>query len=246
MKKFIIEGIDIDTDNKIVSYNPKHQKNVDTSIEINPTYKKFNNFEVISIFKRKRNELRTDGNPLIYALKGLKGWTIKTKDILLLLKQFIKITSKIEPKYDTIIMVPSKNELNQNFLFRLNKIIKADNTIIDAFSKLEVGEVHDNYVDRTHLSDVDSNDLTKAFKRMIKYTDYFSYKYIPTHLRKYIQKSMFLEDDNEIDKMINDKDILILDDTISTGSTISETTKRIYNTFVPKSITVITLFSSLK
>ena len=81
---------------------------------------------------------------------------------------------------------------------------------------------------------------------MYKHTKYFSYKYIPPYLRKYVLKSMFLEDDNKIDKMINDKDILILDDTISSGQTISETSKRIYNTFTPKSITVITLFSSLK
>ena len=46
-------------------------------------------------------------------------------------------------------------------------------------------------------------------------------------------------------EMINDKDILILDDTISSGKTISDSVYAINETFKPKSITVITLFSKI-
>ena len=46
--------------------------------------------------------------------------------------------------------------------------------------------------------------------------------------------------------MINDKDILILDDTISSGETISDNVKAIRDTFQPKYITVIILFSKLQ
>ena len=48
----------------------------------------------------------------------------------------------------------------------------------------------------------------------------------------------------QLDK-INDKNVLILDDTIETGSTISETTNLILKSYVPKNITIITLFSKL-
>jgi hypoxanthine-guanine phosphoribosyltransferase len=44
---------------------------------------------------------------------------------------------------------------------------------------------------------------------------------------------------------INDKNILVLDDTIASGKTISEACKIIIESFTPKSITVITLFSKL-
>jgi hypoxanthine-guanine phosphoribosyltransferase len=49
----------------------------------------------------------------------------------------------------------------------------------------------------------------------------------------------------EYSSYINDKDILILDDTIGSGNSISEATRAINDTFDPKSITVITLFSKL-
>jgi hypoxanthine-guanine phosphoribosyltransferase len=77
---------------------------------------------------------------------------------------------------------------------------------------------------------------------------YFSYKYIPTYYRKYILKTM---EENDFDDFlryadkINDKNVLILDDTIATGSTISETTNLILKSYVPKNITIITLFSKL-
>ena len=130
----LIEGIDIDDVEQTVSFNNSHEENVDTSILINPTYTNINGVDVISIFKRKRaTEFSFDGNPLVYALKGLKGWKFKNaqSDITSLLKQFIRIAEKIQPNYDTIITIPSKNDLNTHFLYRLNKIIKSNFQIND-------------------------------------------------------------------------------------------------------------------
>ena len=121
----LIEGIDIDKQNKTVSFNNSHEKNINTSTLINPTYYNVNGIDVISIFKRKKSEeFSYDGNPLIYALKGINDWKFNNpqSDIINLLKQFIRIAEKIQPKYDTIITIPSTNELNTQFLYRLNKI----------------------------------------------------------------------------------------------------------------------------
>ena len=136
---YLIEGIDIDTTNKTISFNGSHEQNVDTSILINPTYVNINGIDVISIFKRKKaNDFSFDGNPLIYALKGINDWKFKNpqSDIINLLKQFIRIVEKIQPKYDTIITVPSTNELNIEFLHRLDKIIKSDFQITDYLYKM--------------------------------------------------------------------------------------------------------------
>ena len=76
----------------------------------------------------------------------------------------------------------------------------------------------------------------------------FSYKYIPKHLRFCIKKSIEMYPETDLLKyaeFINDKDILVLDDTISSGTTISEYCKNIMETFTPKSLTVITLFSPI-
>ncbi len=256
---YIIEGIDIDKLNKTVSFNNEHENNVDTSILINPTYSKIDEYDVISIFKRKKShQFALDGNPLIYALKGIKNWKFKNnkQDITNLLKQFIRICEKIQPSYNTIITVPSSNELNTNFLYRLNKIIKAENTITDYFHKLTAEEVYEDYIDWKQLYiDYSNNkenvekDINMWFEDMVEYNNgWFSFKYIKDiKLRKYITKTMYSKDDTYIEykDIINDKDILILDDTIGSGTTVSETCKQIIEVFSPKSITIITLFSKL-
>jgi len=257
--QYLIEGIDIDLENKTVSFNSTHENNVDTSTLINPTYYKLNSIDVISIFKRKKTKyFQLDGNPLIYALKGINNWKFKNseQDIVNLLKQFIRISEKIKSSYDTIIIVPSNNSLNVNFLYRLNKIIKTQYQITDYFDKMTVEDVFENFINWKKIKEdfKDKYDdivksLSICFNSMdTKNNHYFSYKYIKdVNLRKYITRTIHSSNEKTIDYAIhiNDKNILILDDTIASGSTISEVCKEISETFTPKSITVITLFSKL-
>ena len=123
----LVEGIDIDYINKTVMFNNSHENNVDTSTVLNPTYSKIDDINVTSIFKRKINDESTGGNPLVYALKGIKGWSIDDKEVLRLFRNFISIANKIQSKYDTIIIIPSTNPLNTRFLHRITKIIKSNN-----------------------------------------------------------------------------------------------------------------------
>ena len=261
METSLIEGIDIDNDKKIISFNPNHEDNVDTSILLNPTYDVIDGINVISIFKRKDNLDKTDGNPLIYALKNKKGWKFKnqTEDIINLLKQFIRIAEKIKPEYATIITVPSSNPLNTYFLHRLNKIIQAKTKVTDYFYKLNADDVWEDWIAWGEITKDfgEVNDkkvkviLLQYFKAMEQEnSNMFSFRFIKdTKLRKYIKKTMWSKDKDEKQikyaPFINDKDILILDDTISSGASISEACKGILESFVPKTITVITLFSKI-
>lgn len=92
------------------------------------------------------------------------------------------------------------------------------------------------------------NLLNKLFKEMIKDNDYFSYRKIPPNLRKFIDTSSVIDANDALkySDMINDKDVLILDDTISSGETISDNVQVLMKTFEPKSVQVITLFGPLK
>ena len=128
---------------------------------------------------------------------------------------------------------------------KLQKSIKCKNIIKNPFGKLEKDEVYLNCIDFTEMDDVDINRLNKSFSRM---DTYFTFKHIPVDLRKYIKKiynDNYIQDEIEDAIKINGKDILILDDTISSGSTISNMVKTIEKLYDPKSITVITLFSKL-
>ena len=242
---YIGEGIDIDYKNKKVKINLSHENGVDTSIDNNPLYTKLDGHDVISIFTRKKYQ-RSDGNPLLYALKGLNGWSIDKYDINLLLKQFIRICDKIDPIYDTIIKIPSSNELNNIFMDRINNIIKCENKILNLLTKLEADMVWMDGVDFKSMNSIEIEDLEVDFMKM---SEFFSFKSVRQNLRKYIKK---IYDDNwigaelDVADKINNKNILILDDTISSGQTISLFTERIMDIYEPKKVTIITLFSKLK
>ena len=62
--------------------------------------------------------------------------------------------------------------------------------------------------------------------------------------RKAISQSAELGDICEDDVLINDRDIAIIDDTLTTGKTLSDISELILGTYVPRSITFITLFSA--
>jgi hypothetical protein len=242
---FIIEGINIDDKNRLVSVDLTHENNVDTSITLNPTYSKVKRYDVISLFKRKHNSDNTDGNPLVYALKDIKNWNISKKDIILLLKQFIGIAKKLNDRYDTILTIPSSNDLNNKFLYRLNRIIKCENKITDhIFSKMYTEDVVDN-IDYSTLSDMEMLKMKEGLSKMGKY---FTFKHIPKELRKHIRNiwddSFSCADLGVADK-INGKSILILDDTIASGQSISTFCDTILKNYTPEKVTIITLFSKL-
>lgn len=211
----LTEGIDIDPVNKTVNFNKNHTKGVDT-------------------------------NPLIHALKG-NGSGIDTNSILMLFRDFIKVQKKIKPKYDTIISVCSSSSLNNDFLYRINKVIKTQNEITDLFRKLKASDIiSDGGISKETPKEI-FLELYKEILKMIKKDDYFTYKEISKDYRKYIDTSAVI-DANKILKytnIINGKDVLILDDTITSGKTISDNVRVLLKTFEPKSVTVPTLFGEL-
>jgi adenine/guanine phosphoribosyltransferase-like PRPP-binding protein len=161
------------------------------------------------------------------------------------LKQFIRISEKIKSSYDTIIQIPSSNTLNNKFLYRLNNIIKCEHIIDnELFSKMYTEEVIDN-VEFDKMTKEEGIIIKKSFAKM---GDFFTFKEIPPKLRKYIKN--IWNDNSSCDGLyyadkINGKNILVLDDTISSGQTISTYCENIISNYTPKSITIVTLFSKL-
>jgi hypothetical protein len=259
--KQIFEGIDFDTEKLTVSYNPNHEENVDTSIENNPT----NNTEIIPgvnvwyIFKRKRG-FRGDGNPLIYALKGEKGWTFNSEeDRIAIENQFDLIATKFATLYPigVTVIIPSGNELNHH----IADVIKSkspDAKIIEGvICKLTTEEVEDIVLDKSsEFRKYYGSEFNTAFKRLTLYLDDMDTHRKGTFSRHFVKDNEMRDVLNftlkvSTDKyatyanLINDKDILIIDDTISRGQSINEACKIMMESYSPKSITVLTLLSKL-
>ena len=253
---YIVEGLNIDVDNKTVSLTDNHNSGIDFSLVNNPVYDKHNGYDVISIFKRTPltdiNNTRRDGNPFIYALKNKNGWkfNITTSEITKYIRRFLNICKKINNKYDTIIITPSASELNEKFMKTISRQVDANNIINEYFVKLSKEEIiDDDLIDIERIrNDYGSSfnkvmsEIHRSFRRMKGET--FEAKYVKKEYLKYIKYIETNGDDN-IRKYIDDKDILLLDDTISSGETVSQCINGILSNFIPKSITIITLLSKV-
>ena len=138
----IIEGLDIDIYNRTVSLTNKHSKGIDFEID-KPIYRKINGMNVYSIFKRTKlrdeKNINRDGNPFIYALKGINKWKfdISDNEIREYCRKFINKCDKLDKIYDTIIIVPSGSDLNKRFMKTLSNIIGTKYNLEDFFHKVE-------------------------------------------------------------------------------------------------------------
>lgn len=254
---YIVEGLNINIDDKIVSLTDNHNSGVDFSLVNNPVYDKHQGYDVISIFKRTPltdiNNTQRDGNPFVYALKNKNGWkfNITTSEITKYIRRFLSICKKIKNKYDTIIITPSASDINEKFMKVISKQVDADKIITEYFVKLTKEEIIDDDLINTEQIRNDyresfnkvMSEIHRSFRRMKGET--FEAKYVNKEYLKYIK---YIDTDNNDDlrKYIDDKDVLLLDDTISSGETVSQCINGIVSNFMPKSITIITLLSKVK
>lgn len=265
--KHISEGIDINKtgNNRTVSVTNNHQNYVDTNDSHNPYLflDTQRGFRTLSIFQRKSTNDRMDSNPLLNALKVRKGWKFNNakSDLMKLLKNFVA-ASHLLPKYDTIVLTPSNNKLNEIVFSYLLRLIKHDYAENKFFSKLEAQDVYEKMINDDYInshfenpSEVwnsidDSFSAMNLPKSQNGNDGIFSYKFLEkSSYRDAILQSMKINirphSDLNYAEAINGKDVLVFDDTITTGKTISDSGKAIAEMFNPKSITFITLFSAL-
>lgn len=254
---YIVEGININPDAKTVSLTDDHDKGVDFSLVNNPVYDRYKGYDVISIFKRSKlvdsTNTPRDGNPFIHALKGKKGWKfdITNEELFRYIKRFLEICKKIKNTYDTIVITPSSTNLNERFMEVISKQVKAENIVREFLVKIKKEEIiDDDLIDKEQITkDYPDNynevitKISRSFRRM-EGVD-FEAKHMDKEYLKYI-KYIGVNNDENIRPMMDGKDILLLDDTISSGSTVSQCIEGIISNFTPKSITIVTLLSQLK
>lgn len=260
---YIPEGIDVN--GKIVSYNPNHQNFVDTSVENNPTTNiGFDKIPVYSVFTRKKMSPtdKRDGNPLLYALKKENGWQFKSEyDRNQIINQISLIIDKFKQMgtYGITVVIPSGGTLNRLMANIVKEKIPNTTIIDDVLWKLTTDEVFDDIIDNNSpfsqyysklgTLDMATNQLEVYFTEMDNQRDgYFTYHLIQDKtMRGLVERTLTLSRNySKYIQKINDKNILIIDDSIHAGRTFTEACNIIQTTFSPKSITGLTLFSQLK
>lgn len=263
---YIVEGISVDQFTKTVRLTDSSD-GVDFS---NQKYLKYRYrvndqvLNVISIFKRtpyddSYDDKDIDGNPFIYALKGAEGWRfdITDEEIVRYVRRFLEVCDSIDKRYDTIIVVPSHHDINRRFMKVIASRVKANDIIEDMFLKSTKGEALasldvdgiENFCDEKYPRTSDymkkhiTDEIRRAFNRMTG--KYFEAKKMPKEYLKFIKEPVTVNKGFSMDEakeLINNKSVLVLDDTLSTGASVSACV-RVINQFEPKRLDVITLLS---
>ena len=186
-------------------------------------------------------------------MKEKKGWTfdITNDEIFRYIKRFLEICKKINNTYDTIVITPSSTNINERFMKVISKQVQAENIVREFLVKIKKEEIiDDNLIDKEQITKDYPNNynevitkISRSFRRM-EGAD-FEAKHMDKKYLKYV-KYIGVNNDLNIRPMIDGKDILVLDDTISSGTTVSQCIDGITSNFTPKSITIVTLLSKLK
>lgn len=227
-------------------------------------------YPVISIFGRNSNDnnTRNDGNPLVYALKEENGWSFRSRnDKNLIIAQATKVAKNLFSRHhiDTIVFTPSTNDLNKQIRDIVEQACPQATMLPNTlFNKKKTKDVF-NWLDYDWIRYILGHYYvkTRGWKRddprwddfideqkelMSQYADSmgdtFTYHKLPMEYRKAIPQSAEVGDICEYDVMLNDMDVAIIDDTLTTGKTLSDISELILKSYAPKSITFITMFSA--
>ena len=249
------EGIDVNPQRQ-VTLTDKHENLVNTSLVNNPTCTKdvIPSIEVWSLFQRKSGGM-SDSNPMLYVLKKEKGYTLTNPKIVYkriedLCEQFIQN----HPNMSATLAIPSTNQLNKYLLNTFKK--KSQNTMIidNLLVKLSVQEV-DDYIfkEDSMFRKQYGAQYEQAYEMFVNYCSKMKDGIFRIHLiedmkmRKVIDHTIKIADQfyGKYLSAINGKDILIMDDSITTGQSLREVYQIIADCYEPKSITILTLMSPL-
>lgn len=259
IEKMIDEGINYNNDTHKVWYTPDKEDYLDTSTATNPTVteKIIDGIRIWSIFKRKSGDKEKDGNPALYALKGEHEWKISNEDKQLIISQAKLIIQKFvtDHHYKTTIVLPSTNKLNGYFASWIKEKDQNVNIISNIIMKMSIEEVElaiDMPNSPFHKAYGTGKNFQSALLMFRRYCNIGMkdglFKYHEIHnskMREAITQSMKINDQElgEYIESINGQDILLIDDSVTFGKSLIEAANLIRKYYIPRSITVLTLFS---
>lgn len=241
---------------------------------VNPNF--INVYAIMQRVNTVKPLVGTDGNPLLYAFKNEKGYTFKSKadadlirnDIRLILDKFVdEYFTSIAGKTATVV-IPSGNELNNSFagwfmdaVGRRGKTMKLFKGVLD---KVSTGVVREEVLDDARsefykwLSSMPENKALKTKRKLEAYLDdmdsehggTFSYHYVmDPEIRNHMSLSMKLSKSPSIRaefEDINECNVLLLDASISRGTSMIEAYNLLSRHYHPMSVTGLALFSPVR
>lgn len=228
-----------------------HEKLVDTSIDGNPTEGTFDNLRLRFVFRRKSsNDQRrdraaiSDGNPLVYALKKMNGFTIMPMYLNMLYRRADEIVDGMKPDLaaDWLVDVPSSKPLCRTFMLRCAQILEISPIPPGFLRKRTVAEVLSDFdqglPDFQHRRDERLLKNELGVLRKVKQDEVFQMKHVTEiKARPYFQP---FTPEGDIAALAG-QTILLIDDLAATGTSVSSVAQclRSHGVIVREGVTLL-------
>lgn len=247
-----ILGFDIDIDRRLVTVDHSHNDFCITNTEGNPSWFILNNIIVASIFSRTKGRKNPkgslgDNSPMLYALKGIGGLKTERKEILKLYDNYREILDNIIPrieKWDYIVPIPSSSNLVNIIASSVHKIYPFGILAKDFIRKSSLSEIMSqiNNLDKTSK---DKAQLRSKIKPLIsQYGEDYSFQMKKINIK---DRKLFNPMSASTSFIFSENPkILLIDDMITTGSSIISAKKAISKTCPGAIVNAITLFGSIQ
>lgn len=205
-----------------VFYNPEHQNLLDTSTENKPHRQKVGSLAVASIFRRRKARGGDgDGNPFIYALKGLKRYSITDDQLWAFRPNFLTTLSAYmaEAPYDKIAPLPSSKPIARYVAKKAGRYqpeALLENQLFLKRSATEVlAELEAKYADDVIPRKIKGEAAALIGTLRKSQNGSFSMKNVDQRLRDYIEPLVLAPG-----APVAGHRILLVDDLLSSGATL--------------------------
>lgn len=208
--------------NKAVTIDHTHQERLDTSIDNNPTTASIDGLELTFVFRRKSSRKEDgDGNPLIYALKKIRGYSI----VPMYERMFFDIAEEVCEKFreninaDYLMPVPSGHGVCGDFCGMLSQWFDIPSLEPDFLGKKTISQILQEADESgAKISETHERSYRMLLGRLRKADgdNEFQMKEVDVKLRQYFNPLMAIRETPEL----SEKRVLIVDDLMSSGTSL--------------------------
>lgn len=240
-------GIDID-DRGLVTVNQEHNYRVVTSTKP-PVRSNVGGVPTYSIFRRlKARDDDRDGNPLIHALKGKRGYFIRASSLKALYDPFCAgiatLVDQLKP--ETLIAIPSSSNVNAVLLKRILRQCPEAAAECECFEKLSIRAVLDRAPEIDAVKKIDRQEYGQTLRTLSRARSLhgpFEMKLVSMKVRPYFSPIGFRA--GAFGPSINGKRVVLIEDILASGTTLMRAKDLLMGRYQPATLTIITLLSGL-
>ena len=238
-------GIDVSA-GKVVTFNDSHELRVVTDVTRPIASTAILGFDTVSIFRRRRSTHDVhDGNPLIYALKGKKGFTLPTQDFREIYGRAAQILPSalgMVPTFDVVVPLPSSSNVSR---ILAQRVVRASPNcyLLECLEKATVGQALSHMPAPGAIPKRlrrDYKELLNNFQSLPK-NSLVEMKRVKFQVRHYVSPIVALPSASGCSQLR----VLLVDDVFGSGASLLSSASAL-SAYKPTNVSALTFMSRLR